>query len=159
MHILSPVTDNCSSWISGRGRMDIEFISWPSLHERMCTAWGSNSGRLACQADTLPIELPRYISFDWNFCASNEIGDIEVQGWILKGKKANNRLTLIHVNTSCKQTAHLTHYAKKVTYRYSIVIFTFSGPLGLYGSTSIISGGTRSPTTGAAWRNHKKNDK
>ena len=25
----------------------------------MCRAWGSNSGPLACQADTLPIELPR----------------------------------------------------------------------------------------------------
>ena len=34
-------------------------FSWPSLHERMCRAWGSNSGPLACQADTFPIELPR----------------------------------------------------------------------------------------------------
>ena len=25
----------------------------------MCRTWGSNSGPLACQADTLPIELPR----------------------------------------------------------------------------------------------------
>ena len=33
-------------------------FSWPSLHERMCWTWESNSGPLACQADTLPIELP-----------------------------------------------------------------------------------------------------
>ena len=26
MHILSPVTDNCSSWISGRGRMAVEMF-------------------------------------------------------------------------------------------------------------------------------------
>ena len=32
---------------------------WPSLHERMCQTWGSNSGPLACQTDTLPIKLPR----------------------------------------------------------------------------------------------------
>ena len=25
----------------------------------MCRTWGSNSGPLACQAETLPIELPR----------------------------------------------------------------------------------------------------
>ena len=59
VHILSPVTDNCSSWISGRGRMAVEMFSWPSLHERMCRTWGSNSGPLTCQANLLLIELPR----------------------------------------------------------------------------------------------------
>ena len=59
VQILSPVTDNCSSWISGRGRMAVEMFSWPSLHERMCRTWGSNSGPLACQANSLPFELPR----------------------------------------------------------------------------------------------------
>ena len=39
--------------------MAVEMFSWPSLHEWMCRAWGSNSGPLACQANTLPIELPR----------------------------------------------------------------------------------------------------
>ena len=29
MHILSPVTDNSPSWISGRKRMAVETISWP----------------------------------------------------------------------------------------------------------------------------------
>ena len=56
VHILSPVTDNFSSWISGRGRMAVKKFSWPRLHERICRTWGSNSGPLACQATTLPIE-------------------------------------------------------------------------------------------------------
>ena len=34
--------------------MAVEMFSWPSLHERMCRTWGSNSGPLACQANTLP---------------------------------------------------------------------------------------------------------
>ena len=46
VHILSPVTDNCSSRISGRGRMAVEFFSWPSLHERMCRTWDWSLGRL-----------------------------------------------------------------------------------------------------------------
>ena len=63
VHILSPVTDKCSSWISGRRRMAVEMVSWPSLHERICMTWGLNSGPLACQADALPIELPRPAEF------------------------------------------------------------------------------------------------
>ena len=39
--------------------MAVEMFSWPNLYERMCRTWGSNSGLLACQAETLPIELPR----------------------------------------------------------------------------------------------------
>ena len=70
MHILSPVTDNCSSWISGRGSMAVEIFSWPSLHERMFRTWGSNSGLLACQADTLPIELPRPANPGWEHIGS-----------------------------------------------------------------------------------------
>ena len=59
VHIFLPVTDNCSSWLSGRGRMAVEMFSWQNLHERMCQTWGSNSGPLACQANSLLIELPR----------------------------------------------------------------------------------------------------
>ena len=39
--------------------MAVEMFSCSSLHERMCRTWGSNSGPLACQANTLPIEPPR----------------------------------------------------------------------------------------------------
>ena len=56
---LLPITDNWSSWIRGRGIMAVEISSWPSLHERMCWTWGSNSGPLACQRDMLPIGLLR----------------------------------------------------------------------------------------------------
>ena len=42
--------------------MAVEMFSWPSLHERMCRTWESNSGLLDCQADTLPIELPHLAS-------------------------------------------------------------------------------------------------
>ena len=42
--------------------MTVEMFSWPSLHERMCQTWGLNSGPLACQGNTLPIELPRPVS-------------------------------------------------------------------------------------------------
>ena len=35
MHILSPGTDNCPSWISGRERMTVENISW-SISTREC---------------------------------------------------------------------------------------------------------------------------
>ena len=42
--------------------MAVEMFSWPSLHERMCRMWGSNSGPLACQANSLPIELLRPVS-------------------------------------------------------------------------------------------------
>ena len=45
--------------------MAVEMFSWPSLHERMCRTWGSNSGPLACQANSLPIELPRPVVTNW----------------------------------------------------------------------------------------------
>ena len=35
MHILSPETDNCPSWISGRERMTVENISW-SISTKEC---------------------------------------------------------------------------------------------------------------------------
>ena len=34
-HILSPVTDNCPSWISERERMAIEIVFMTNLHEKM----------------------------------------------------------------------------------------------------------------------------
>ena len=36
MHILSPETDNCPSWISGRKRMTIENISWSISTKECC---------------------------------------------------------------------------------------------------------------------------
>ena len=39
MHILSPETDNCPSWISRRERITEENISWSNLYERMLSTW------------------------------------------------------------------------------------------------------------------------
>ena len=36
MHILSPETDNCPSWISGRERMTVENISWSISTKEYC---------------------------------------------------------------------------------------------------------------------------
>ena len=62
MHILLPVTDNCSSWISRRGRMAVEMFSWPSLHERMCRI--ELGGPLAYQANTVWNQLLLELSLD-----------------------------------------------------------------------------------------------
>ena len=40
MHILMPETDNCPSWINGRGRMTIENISWSVSTEECCPGGG-----------------------------------------------------------------------------------------------------------------------
>ena len=51
VNTLSLGIDNCSSWISGRGRMAVEIFSWPNLHERMCRTcaelgvWTMKSGQ------------------------------------------------------------------------------------------------------------------
>ena len=42
---LLPVTDNCSCWINGRGRMAVEMFSWPSLLERMCRTCSGDQTR------------------------------------------------------------------------------------------------------------------
>ena len=55
--ILSPVTDNCPSWISGRMRMVVEFFSWPNLDERMWPDRGWNQRPLDSQSDSLPTAL------------------------------------------------------------------------------------------------------
>ena len=46
VHILSPVTDNCSSWIRGRGRMAVEMLSWPSLQKECAGRGDRTRGRL-----------------------------------------------------------------------------------------------------------------
>ena len=43
VHILSPVTDNCPSWISGREKMVVEIISCLNSMKECCLTWGSNT--------------------------------------------------------------------------------------------------------------------
>ena len=56
MHILSPVTDRAEEeeW---HGRRN--FFMTMSPRKNVPDIWGSNSGPLACQVDTFPIELLR----------------------------------------------------------------------------------------------------
>ena len=52
MHILSPETDNCPSWISGRERMTVENISWPISTKECCRPWrGLNPRPPGLQSD------------------------------------------------------------------------------------------------------------
>ena len=47
VHILSPETDNCPSWISGRERMTVENISWSISTKECCRpqGWGGLNPR------------------------------------------------------------------------------------------------------------------
>ena len=72
VHILPAITDNCSSWISGRGRMAVEMFSWPSLHERMCLPSGhtSNWAAVPGQYRAEPIVRSILMTYSWySHCA------------------------------------------------------------------------------------------
>ena len=51
MHILSPETDNCPSWISGRERMTVENISWSCTKECCRPQRGLNPRPPGLQSD------------------------------------------------------------------------------------------------------------
>ena len=58
VHILSPVTDNCPTWVRGRERMTFERISLPNLHERMFhQILGANLRPSAHQAEVHATEV------------------------------------------------------------------------------------------------------
>ena len=60
VHILSPETDNCPSWISGRERMTVENISWSISTKECCRPRrGSNPRPPGLQSDAHPTEPPR----------------------------------------------------------------------------------------------------
>ena len=57
MHILSPETDNCPSWISGRERMTVEIISLSISMKECCRPWrASNPRPHGLQSDAHPTE-------------------------------------------------------------------------------------------------------
>ena len=58
LSILTPVTDNCPSWISGRERIAVQIISWPISKKECCRTWGLNPRPSAYRANAHPIELP-----------------------------------------------------------------------------------------------------
>ena len=45
VHILSPETDNCLSWIRERERMTVENVSWSKFHERTFSTWQESNLR------------------------------------------------------------------------------------------------------------------
>ena len=60
VHILSPETDNCSSWISGRERMTVETISWSISTKECCRPRrGLNPRPLVSSRMAHPTEPPR----------------------------------------------------------------------------------------------------
>ena len=46
VHILSPVTDNCPSWISRRERINVENITWPISTKEWCEPGGGRTRNL-----------------------------------------------------------------------------------------------------------------
>ena len=60
VHILSPETDNCPSWINGRERMTVENISW-SISTKECADFGGDWTRdlLVSSRTAHPTEPPR----------------------------------------------------------------------------------------------------
>ena len=58
MHILSQVTDNFPSWVSGRERMTVEKISWSISTKECCRARASNSHPPDHQSSAHSTELP-----------------------------------------------------------------------------------------------------
>ena len=52
VHILSPETDNCPSWISGRERMTVENISWSISTKECCRLWRGLNPRPGLQSDS-----------------------------------------------------------------------------------------------------------
>ena len=60
MHILSPETDNCSFWISGRERMTVENISWSISTKECCRPRrGWTRDLLVSNRTAHPTEPPR----------------------------------------------------------------------------------------------------
>ena len=93
MHILSPETDNCPSWISGKKRMTVENISWsistkeccrprrglnprpPGLQSDGASNWATDAGRsLGWYSFFAQAKHPYYqvIWVIWLFCAGKK---------------------------------------------------------------------------------------
>ena len=84
--------------------MAAEMFSWPSLHERVCRTWGSNSGPLACQANSLPIELPRPVMSCMN---KHMIGKMTfLYKWFSTSNTLIRRLSSMKTHMSGKGAGH-----------------------------------------------------
>ena len=84
--------------------MAVEMFSWPSLHERMCRTWGLNSGPLACQVNTLPIELLRPVKF--RLCGTWQQNGAASWQNQQNGMCAQQRLRLAWASAQSDQSLH-----------------------------------------------------
>ena len=76
VHILSPETDNCPSWISGRERMTIENISWSISTKECCwTRRGSNPWPPGLQSDGVSNWATEAGPYPWMQCSESAIQD------------------------------------------------------------------------------------
>ena len=109
MHILSPVTDNCPSWISGRERMAVEIISWPISTKESYRAWGSHPRPSPYQADAHLTELARlayscvmitkliwflYGTLSWN---SYNLNETHTKTYLVSIKNINHKKTTLKI--------------------------------------------------------------
>ena len=88
VHILSPETDNCPSWISGRERMTVENISWSISMKECCQPrQGLNPRAPGLQSDG---------ASNWSTEAgtSNEYHNICFGGEIIKRSSTRQNLPL-----------------------------------------------------------------
>ena len=77
VHILSPETDNCPSWISGRERMTVENISWSISTKECCRPRrGSNPRPPGLQSDAHPTEPPRPVKLDQDKLPIKHLGPV-----------------------------------------------------------------------------------
>ena len=80
MHILSPETDNCPSWISGRERMTVENISWSISMKEWCRPRRGLNPRPPDSSRTAhPTEPLRPIEHVWPMSKSSWISMTNVQ--------------------------------------------------------------------------------
>ena len=95
MHILSPETDNCPSWISGRERMTVENISWsiptkeycrprrgliprpPGLHSDSASNWATEVGQTQVKGF-----IPYFFFTCWDSDSLNAVKVGHIQEWL-----------------------------------------------------------------------------
>ena len=99
MHILSPETDNCPSWISGRERMTVENISWSISTKECCRPRrGLNPRPPGLQSDG---------ASNWATEAGPKRGNLNTK----RTAKYKNKMT--HSKTYNKSPRRINHKATK----------------------------------------------
>ena len=139
MHILSPETDNCPSWISGRERMTLENISWsistkeccrprrglnprpPGLQSDGAPNWATEAGLTVLLLSPLSLTL---VLLNWEHCLAFImwicIKSLDQANWLADSQKWTwhlNLFSMAWVHGEIKKK-HLSEYGKcpKISY-------------------------------------------